>query len=173
MRQTVGDMLRSLLVVGAFIVVLLLVTWRPQPDAVKVVDTTSLVSLAVAQADFTVYAPTGLPSDWRATSVRWEPTQESDEEPVLHIGFVTPGDQYAQFSQSTNASAPYIAEQTDHGVLVGSQAVGDVTWERWEHGDRHSLVQVTGGGTTIVSGSASWDELIALASSLKASSPSG
>lgn len=167
MRQTIGDMVRSMLVVLAFVVVLLIVTHRGQPEAVKVVDTTPAVVLATDQATFPLDVPTGLGPGWRPTSARWEPTAKSAPDPVLHIGYVTPADQYAQVSQSSNSSAPYTAEQTDDGVSVGTQAVEDVTWERWEHGDRHSLVLVADGTTTIVSGTASWDELITLAASLE------
>ena len=80
MRQTVGDMVRSMLVVLAFVAVLLLVTWRPQPDAVKPVDTTSAVTLATMQADFPVEVAVGLSDGWRPTSARWEPTEKSDGE---------------------------------------------------------------------------------------------
>lgn len=167
MRQTIGDMVRSMLVVLAFVVVLLIVTWRPQPDAVKVVDPTAAVLLATDQADFAIDAPTGLAEGWRPTSARWEPTAKSIPDPVLHIGYVTPDDQYAQFSQSANASDDYTAEQTDDGIAVGTQAVEGVNWERWEHGDRHSLVLIADGTTTIVSGTAGWDELITLAAALE------
>ncbi len=167
MRQTIGDMVRSLLVVLAFVAVLLIVTWRPQPEAVKVVDPTAAISRASLQADFQLEVPTGLAEGWRPTSARWEPTAKSEPDPVLHIGYVTPGDEYAQVSQSANASDPYTAEQTDDGIEVGTQSVEDVTWQRWEHGDRHSLVRIADGTTTIVSGTAGWDELIVLASSLE------
>ena len=43
MRQTVGDMVRSMGLVLALIAVILLVTLRPQPDAVKVVDPTQVL----------------------------------------------------------------------------------------------------------------------------------
>ncbi len=173
MRQTIGDMVRSMLVVLAFVAVLLFVTWRPQPEAVKVVDTTPVVLVASTQADFAVAVPTDLPDGWRPTSARWETTEKSVPDPVLHIGYVTPTDSYAQVSQSANATAPYTAEQTDDGIAVGTQAVDDVDWERWEHGDRHSLVRIADGTTTIVSGTASWDELIALAASLNAPAAAG
>ena len=170
MRQTVSDMVRSMLVVLAFVVVLLLVTWRPHPEAVMEVDVSPVVSLASTQAEFAVEVPTGLPERWRPTSARWEPTEKSLSDPVLHLGYVTPADGYAQVSQSSNAAASYLAEQTDNGIEVGTQSVGDVTWQRWENGDRYSLVRVADGTTTIVSGTAAWDELIALASSLRPAS---
>ena len=166
MRQTVGDMVRSMLVVLAFVAVLMLVTWRPQPEAVKVVDPSDAIAVATAQATFPLEAPTGLAEGWRPTSARWEPTEKSGSDPVLHIGYVTPQDAYAQVSQSSSISDAYIAEQTREGRPVGDVAIDGVVWQRWERGDRRSLLLLEPEVTTIVSGTAAWDELTALATSL-------
>ena len=168
MRQTIGDMIRSMAVVMAVVVVIVLLAWRPEPEAVKVVDPTSAVMLASVEAEFPVFSPTGLADGWRPTSARWEPTAQSDGEPVLHIGYVTPADQYAQVSQSQARSAGYLAEQTARGEAAGSAQVAGATWERLESSDRRSLVRADGDVLTIVSGTAEWAELAALAASLEA-----
>ena len=103
----------------------------------------------------------------RPTSVRWEPTEESLSEPILHIGYVTPADQYAQVAVGPVASEAFLDEQTAGGTATGTQAVGDVTWQRWETKDRRSLVLVEGEIATVVSGGADWAELIVLADSLE------
>jgi len=168
MRQTIGDMIRSMAVVMAVVVVIVLLAWRPEPEAVKVVDPTSAVMLASVEAEFPVVSPTGLADGWRPTSARWEPTERSDSEPVLHIGYVTPSDQYAQVTQSTVRTEAYLAEQTDNGSPTGTQTIDDRVWQRWEGSDRNSLVVVDPEVVTIVSGSAPWEELAGLASSLEA-----
>lgn len=167
MRQTIGDMVRSMLVVLAFVAVLLLVTWRPQPEAVKVIDPSTAITLATTEADFPLQVPQGLTDGWRPTSARWEATEKSSPEPVLHIGYVTPADAYAQVTQSSSISEPYVAEQTFNGRAVGEAVIAGITWQRWEYGDRRSLLRLEPGVTTIVSGTASWDELTALATSLQ------
>lgn len=168
MRQTIGDMIRSMALVLAVVFVIVLLAWRPEPEAVKVVDPGPAVMLAAAEAEFPVAAPEGLADGWRPTSARWEPTTESDGEPVLHIGYVTPADQYAQVSQSQARSAGYLAEQTARGEPVGSEQVAGATWERLESSERRSLVRADGEVLTIVSGTADWAELAALAASLEA-----
>ena len=167
LRQTVGDMIRSLAVVLAVVFVIVLLAWRPEPEAVKVVDVAPVVALAAAGAEFPVAAPTGLGDGWRPTSARWEPTERSEGEPVLHVGYVTPGDEYAQVTQSTARSEPYFAEQADSGSPTGTQDIGGTVWQRWEGPDRNSLVLVEDPAVTIVSGTASWDELTELAASLE------
>jgi hypothetical protein len=166
MRQTVGDMVRSMAVVLAVVAVIVLLAWRPDPDPITVVDPAPVVARAAALADFPVSAATGLPSDWRATSARWEETTESDGHPVLHVGYVTPSDAYAQVTQSTARSAAYLQEQTKKGRPAGTQEVAGVTWERFDADDRRSLVLAEGAVLTVVSGSADWTELGLLAAAL-------
>ena len=171
MRQTVGDMVRSMAVVLALVFVIVLLAWRPDPEAVTVVETAPVVTAAARMAEFDVTAPASLPADWRPTSARWEPTADSGGASVLHLGYVTPSGEYAQFSESTATGEPYLDEQTAGGVPAGSQLVGDVAWERRETDDRRSLVRVDAGTVTVVSGSADWDELIALAGSVQPVTP--
>lgn len=167
LRQTAWDMVRSMAVVLVVVFVIVLLAWRPEPDAVKVVETAPTVALAARDAPFPIVAPSGLAEEWRATSVRWEPTEESGSERVLHIGYVTPADQYAQVVVAPVVSEAFLDEQTAGGAPTGTQAVGDATWQRWETDERRSLVLVDGTLATVVSGSADWPELIALAESLE------
>jgi hypothetical protein len=167
LRQTIGDMVRSMLLVLAVVGAILLVTWRPSPEAVKVIDITPVLAFAESTATFPLTSPVGLSDGWRPTSARFEPTEKSVPDPVLHIGYVTPADAYAQVSQSTNRTSAYSAEQTDSGRPVGSLTVDGSTWEKWERGDRRSLVRSDDAVLTIVSGGATWEELTTLAASLE------
>ena len=144
MRQTVGDMIRSMAVVLALVFVIVLLAWRPSPEAVKVVDPAPAIARAESGAEFAVAAPVALADGWRVTSARWEPTTESGSEPVLHLGYVTPADEYAQVTQSTVDSARYLDEQTGRGRPAGEQAVDGVTWLRFEGEERRSLVRADG-----------------------------
>lgn len=166
LRQTVWDMVRSMGVVLAVVFLIVLLAWRPQPDAVKVIDPVPVLTGAAAQADFPVLAPTGLPDGWRPTSARWQPTEDSESAPVMHVGYVTPTDSYAQVSQSTARSAKYLDEQTAGGQPIGQLDVNGTTWEKWETAHRKSLILGSGPAMVIVSGTGSWEELSALAASL-------
>jgi hypothetical protein len=167
MRQSVGDMVRSMGIVLAVVFVVVLVSWRALPEAVKEVDVTPVLTQASAQAQFSVKSPAALPEAWRPTSARWEPTQGSAGEPVLHIGYVTPAEQYAQVTQSVATGPVYLAEQTAQGVPEGEVVIDDVTWQQYRGRSRTSLVRSGDGVTTVVSGSAGLDELGILAASLR------
>ena len=99
--------------------------------------------------------------------MRWEPTEESRSERVLHIGYVTPADEYAQVSlapwwtRATSTSRPPTVRPT------GTQAVGDVTWQRWETDDGRSLVLVDGPTADGGLRQRGLDELTVLAESLE------
>ena len=174
MRQSVGDMVRSLAIVLLAIGAIMLVTWRPQPDAVRVVPIDQQLVLAMMQADFEVLVPVGLADDWRSTSVRWEPTEASGIAPVWHVGYVTPSDEYLQFTQIAAQVSPtdvestsFIAEQTLSGSPSATVTVDGKEWQRWESSERSSLVRVTDSDVTVVSGTGEWSEIEQFAGALR------
>lgn len=160
-------MIRSMLVVLAVVGAILLVTWRPQPEAVREVALEPIVTLAANQAEFPILVIDG---DVRPTSVRWEATAASEGVPVWHVGYVTADEEYVQVSQASVDSQAYVAEQTAEGVVVddASQlpaAVRDLMARGWvpllgeDAEPRRSLLRTSDGATTILSGSGSWSDL--------------
>lgn len=173
LKQSVGDMLWSMAVVLGVVGVILLVTWRPQPDPIREVPLEPVAAVAAEQAEFVVLVV----DDTRAgtvTSVRWESTPASDGELVWHVGYVTPDEEYLQVSQSLANSADYRAEQTSNGQPITDYSelpasVERLTgegWNPWQTPDRRSLVRDNDGSTTIVTGTASWADLADAASHL-------
>jgi len=165
LRQSIGDMIRSMVVVLVVVGALLAVTWRPQPDAVKVVDIQQVLTVAQMQAAFEPRVPTGI-SGLQPTSVRWEPTAASGDTPVWHVGYVVDGRDYLQVSQSQVGDSNYLAEQTAGGEPGGNVMVQGAPWTVWTSPERVSLVQQAGGVTTIVSGTVDVSQLEVVARSL-------
>ena len=162
-----GDMVRSMGLVLALIAVILLVTLRPQPDAVKVVDPTQVLIAAKALAPFAVEIPEGL-AGYQVTSARWQETSASDGDLVLHLGYVTPGTEYVQFSQSAAGNLKFIDEQTSGGIATDQVTLAGQTWQHYESPERRSLVRTVNGVTTVISGTTTQGELERVASSLTA-----
>lgn len=173
LKQSVGDMLRSMAVVLAVVGAILLVTWRPQPDPIREVSIEPTVAFATTQADFPVFVVDTAHAG-TVTSVRWESTPASDGELVWHVGYVTPDDDYLQLSQSLADSADYRAEQTSQGVALvdyedlpaNVQKLTGEGWTPWETDERRSLIRDNDGSTTILSTTASWSDLADAASHL-------
>ena len=167
LRQSVGDMVRSLALVLLVVGVILFITWRPKPDSVKPVDPAVAVTLVTMQKDFPPLVPAGLPEGWVITSARFEPTAKSQGRPVFHLGYVTPSGNYAQVEESSSTSAGFLAESTDHGAATTSRQVGAITWQQWDSDKRHSLVFADSAYSVVVSGTAMQDEIDALAGALQ------
>lgn len=166
LRQSVGDMVRSLAVVFVVVGAILLVTLRPHPDAIKVIDPAPALAQAVAGASFTVLYPSGRSADWKPTSARFEPTAASAPDPVWYLGMITPAGTFIALSQSATTRAGYIPEQTVEGRPNGTDTVKGIEWQKYETKDQRSLVLISPSVTTIVSGSADWPTLEEYAGSL-------
>lgn len=160
-------MFRTLAVVAAILLVIMVVNYRAPEDPVKQIDPTPLAELVAADAGFTVLTPTD--PGWRPTAVRWEPTQESGAEPVWYLGGVYSAEgPYAALTQSTVASPAFLAEQTGDGDPVGESMIDTALWQRYESAaGQRSLVQTSAAQTTVVTGTGSWEELQRFAAALR------
>lgn len=174
MSRTVRDMVWSLAVVLVVVAAILLVTKRPAPDPIRVVDYAGALAMARAQADYPVLAPVRLGPDWRATSARWEPTAATGSVPAWHLGMIAPDGSYVQVAQAETAAGggddrEYVAEQTAGGQAAGTATIAGRTWDRREAADpaQRSLVSTADGVTVVVTGTAAWDTLEAFAGSLQ------
>ncbi len=86
----------------------------------------------------------------------------------LAPGFLDPEQQYAAVEQSTDTSAKYLARVTQQAAATGqTQQVGDTAWERWDGEKYDALVRQEQGHVTVVTGTASFEQLAKLAASLE------
>lgn len=98
--QTVRDMVFSLGAIGAAVAVILVITHRPLPDPIKVVDIAPVVAQAQSAVAWKVVAPDSTLVGWRATSARIEPATKLSAGPVVAFGFVTPHGQWFGVKQA-------------------------------------------------------------------------
>ncbi len=169
------DMTLSLVVCFAIVAAALLLLPRPQVDAVKVVEYRSVLVQASRVAPYPVLGPENLVAAWRATSVRVDVTGDPQAVSV-HLGFVTPLDQYVGLEQTDGTTRPFVSEYTGGAPVTGSRDIGGRSWVTSERlvGSKHqrSLVLYSAGSTTVISGTADWPELDGLAGSLHPVNPS-
>jgi hypothetical protein len=166
-NRTVGNMLRSLLVVGAFVVLLVFIVPRPSAVSQPPVDVTGTAQGAATDAGFPIDVPVGLPSEWRATAAHLLDT--TDGIATWHVGYETADAQYAALEQAAHVTFDWTSVSTGGGTQVGTQVVDGVTWTRLMHDNRlqRTLSLTQGDVTTLVTGTASWEELGTLAASLR------
>jgi hypothetical protein len=168
--HTVADMIRSLGLVLLLVVVVVLITFRPQGQAVTVVDYRGTLAAARSAAPFPLVAPIGLPDSWKATSAYYDPPASNLGVAAWHVGFVTADGEYAGFEQTDGTAYGVLKDVLGEPVDAGRPStVAGQQWEQWRGaaGDRHALVRTSGGVTTVVDGSAGWAELEQLAGSLR------
>lgn len=163
-RQTVRDMVLSMLAVGVVAALTYVFVPHSGGDGVHVIDYRAALASAKRAAPYPVLAPEGLPGHWRPTSVDYRRDAQGDA--VWHLGFVTPSGAYAAVEQSDADRATAVAAAVPGGQPDGDAAVGGHPWQRYQ-GDRYrGLAEQTGSAVTVVTGSASYGELTQLAQAL-------
>jgi hypothetical protein len=167
LRQTVRDMLLSMLVVSGAVLVLYAPWNRNPPETVHVVDPAPVVEAARQAQSWPVLAPVGLPATWRPTSSRLE--LASDGESIVHLGYLSPTDDYAGLEQSATHELVFISDRTIGGVKGDDVTIGGVVWTRYESpdGKHRSLVRAASGATYVVTGNGEWPEVETFAASLR------
>ncbi|WP_243718956.1 DUF4245 domain-containing protein [Actinomadura sp. 7K534] len=147
------------------------VTPRSDEQILPTVDYNAQLWAMSNDAPFTVYAPEGLSGQWRPTSSRVHGLGKGGDEPVAwHLGFVTPGDEYAALEQSNEKASEYIPRMTNSSIPIGTHQVGGDAWNKYHRKDKkaNSLARTLPDGTSlVVTGTATYEELAVLAASLK------
>jgi hypothetical protein len=153
------------------------VTPRSDKEVLPAVDYSSQLWAMRSDAPYTVYAPVGLPADWRPNSSRLNGLGSGGKDPVSwHLGFVTPSDEYAALEQSNEKASEYVPRMANSSTPVGTQQVGGVTWTKYHRKDKkaNTLARTLPDGVSlVVTGTASYQELAVLAASLKPQSKEG
>jgi len=161
------SMLLSLAVVLGIVVALILLVPRVNGITQPPVDVALGARAAAAQVDFTPSQPHGLPTGWTPTSVRT--THSTADVITWHVGYTLPDGQYAAVEQGAHAPQRWVTQQTNRAPSDGTQRVDGDSWARYKagRGVQNSLVHTRGTVTTIVTGTAAFDELATLAASLQ------
>jgi len=165
-NQTVRDMVLSMAVIGIVVAVIyMFVPHDDKADPVKVVDYRVELLTARRAAPYPVAAPEGLAKDWRPTSVTYERTNGN----AWHLGFLDPDGQYVAVEQSTAPADKFIRKVSHEAAATEqTQQIGDETWQRWEGPKYDALVRKDQGATTVVTGTASYEQLAEMAAALVA-----
>jgi Protein of unknown function (DUF4245) len=171
-RMNAANMVRSLL--PLVVICLVIVAWTafrqsPDVDPIREIDPSSTVDLAAARASYTVLYPQGLPEGYRSTSARTDAGVAEQGDPVtLEIGYVTPSEEFAGFVVSDDRRADPVAAVLDGAVEEGTVDVGGQAWTRsTTEDDETALSREADGVIVLVSGSASEEELEAVAAAVQ------
>jgi hypothetical protein len=163
--ESTGDMIRSLGLVLAIVVVVFWLAQPPSSDAkrLRIVDPTDDVK-AFSQSAPGVPVPATLPTGWRPSVTDFHVGAHQ-----LRVGWQTPAGQYAEYAANSAPDETFLGDITDHAPRTGTVVVNGVPWTEYRKDRAISLVR-TYGATTVVLGtlrnSSSLEELRVLAGSL-------
>lgn len=162
---TAGDMVRSLSVVGIFVLALVLLTFRQHDDPTKAIDYSDTLRGARSAASYAVLAPDPMPSGWRATSARTEPSGPGVH---WHLGMLTDDEQYAAIEQSDGGDPRFVRQTTEKGLVQGEIEIAGRRWQQLRSDEKrqNSLVSTSGGVDTVITGTASVAQLKTLVTAL-------
>ncbi|MDP9865103.1 MULTISPECIES: DUF4245 domain-containing protein [Streptosporangium] len=157
----------AMLVCLAGVGVFLLVTPQSRTEHIPKVDFSFDVANMRRDAPYQVWSPDQVPAGWIPTSSRM--TKEKGAV-TWRLGFATAKRSHAMLAQSDERPAAEFANRlANTGEVTGSVQIGGVTWEQRVRKDKNqrSLVRLLPDATVVVTGTAQWDELSALAGSIK------
>lgn len=169
--ETVRDMVLSLGVVGIVVVALLIFGRHSERDPVRPIDYSLKFQQASQVAPYPLLAPQGLPDRWRATSADYD--SRNPTRVTWHIGFINPNEQYAAVEQVNGPAAPFVQDKGKKGKPVGVHDVAGVPWKSYDGPKYRSLVHEQGGVTTMVTGTATFEDLAQLAAALRPAGAAG
>lgn len=173
--QVGRDMIISLGLVSLALFLWMLFANPRTPQGVRSVDWFAVATGAAESLDYEVLAPSST-FPWTATSARIE--EQPDGTAVWRAGFLTGDGKYVALLQrgvfsgnGARVSAKWVADETRSGRSVGEVRINNAPWQRLEGDpvpdDRRSLVLERDGVLTVVTGTASWDDLQKLAGVLR------
>jgi Protein of unknown function (DUF4245) len=171
-----ANMLRSLLVIGALVALLVAIVPRVNTVTQPPVDVESSAVEVARTSGWPIERPEGLPEGWKATSVRY--VRSTDGLMTWHAGYQSPSGNYVALEQTRDATREWLSAQTNRAPRTGELRAGGRTWGQYVRTGKvqNSLVEQpdgSGGLTTIITGTGTFAELAAFAEALRPVPASG
>ncbi|KGJ80351.1 hypothetical protein GY21_02510 [Cryobacterium roopkundense] len=168
-RKTINNLVLSLLVtVAAVLMIVLLVPRNDQPID-RAVDFTTIAAQLQPTIDEPLVVPV-LPEGWTANSAEWR-SGSTVAVPSWYIGLVTANNQFIGFSQAVDANPTWRAQQVKSEAPVDTVTIDGVTWDVYRNSapeaDRgnfdQALITTAGASTYALIGTASTEDFETIA----------
>lgn len=172
-RQTVNNLVYSLLATLGIVLVIVLMVPRNNPGTVgKPVDWKSVAAQGAGSEPDPLLSP-DLPSGWTANAAELR-SGASDGIDDWHIGFISPSKQYVGLDQGFKANDTWTANQLQDVRATGSTTIDGVRWVVYDNRAGQSqnnnitygLVATHGESTVVLSGTAKAAEFDTVARAL-------
>lgn len=172
-RQTINNLVYSLLATLAIVAVIVLIVPRGNPSATKpAVDYASIAQQAQGSEPDDLLVPK-LPADWTSNNAELR-TKTADKVDSWYVGLITPKQQFIGITQGFGANDSWVSDQVNKSRIKGTRVIDGVTWDVYDNRTsssadgnvEYALVTSSGDSTVIVFGTAEDAEFRTVASSL-------
>lgn len=172
-RQTINNLVYSLLATLAIVAVIVLIVPRGNPSATKpAVDYASIAQQAQGSEPDALLVPK-LPADWKSNNAELR-TKTSDKVDSWYIGLITPKQQFVGITQGFGANDSWVSDQVNKSRIKDTRVIDGVRWDVYDNRTsgsddgnvEYALVTSSGDSTIIVFGTAEDAEFRTVASSL-------
>ncbi len=172
-RQTVNNLVYSLIATVALVIVIVLVVPRGNPtNTTPPVDYAAVAQEAQGSEPDRLLVPS-LPEGWKANSAELR-TKTADGVDSWYIGLLTPKGEYIGVTQGFDANDSWVADQVAKSRIAGTRDVDGVRWDVYDNRKASSdagnvayaLTTDAGHSSIIVFGTADDAEFRTVASSL-------
>ncbi|MFC4241935.1 DUF4245 domain-containing protein [Gryllotalpicola reticulitermitis] len=172
-RQTVNNLVYSLLATLGVVLIIVLMVPRSNPGTVgKPVDWNSVAAQGAGAEPAPLLSPE-LPKGWTANAAELR-SGASDGIDDWHIGFISPSQQYVGLDQGFKANGTWATDQLDDIRATGSTTIDGVHWVVYDNRNGQSqssdvtygLVATHGVSTVVLSGTAKVAEFDTVARAL-------
>jgi hypothetical protein len=168
-RQTVNNLVYSLLATVALVVVIVLMVPRPTPAPVKSVDYVKIAQQGDGSEPDPLLTPQ-LPKGWTSNSAQLR-QKTDDRVDEWYIGLITPAQQYIGLVQGFHANDTWLGDQVAHSDPVSSVVIDGVKWSIYDNrqtsrdvGDvKYALSAKHGASSVVLYGTAGTSEFTKLA----------
>jgi hypothetical protein len=166
---TLPNMLRSMLVIGLFVLALVAIVPRTSQVPRNRVDAAAKAGQVAAQTTWTIQLPKGLGDGWVPTVATFAPGTE--KVPTFTTVWTTPSGADIALKQAAGATNGWVSRSVDDGEASGTVQVSGRAFERFVARDGAQIGYVARGSgatgvTLVASGTAPEDELKAFVAAL-------
>jgi hypothetical protein len=159
-RQTVKNLVGSLLASLAVVAIIVLLVPRSEQPIERDVDVPAVAAQAQAGIDTQLAVPE-LPEGWRSNAAELR-DDRADGVTAWYAGYLTPSDEYAGMYQGLDANPTWTADLLANTIATGVTTIDGVEWTVYDNRDttdevgnaRYGLVTEAGESTFVLLGTA-------------------
>ena len=159
-RQTVNNLVFSLIATVAVVALIVLFVPRGQPAGAPAVDYASIARQAQGAEPDALLTP-ALPSGWKSNAAELR-TKTPDGVDAWYIGLITPSKEYIGIMQGFKANDSWLATQVDRSLVSSTKTACGLRWDVYDNRNSgqdngnvdYALATKAGSSTVVVFGTA-------------------